>query len=126
MQKGIKVELLRLKIARLLNREKDFFYNAFGMKVDKEISEEDRTSGINACMDQLRKLIETKAKTLGDSEKLQLEKEKFEFNKYKTDTELQLKKEKLEIEKAKAKEDEIDNTEDDGFIEALQGQVDDI
>lgn len=120
------IKLLRLKIARLLNREIDFFYNGFGIKVKKEISEEDRTFGINACMDQLRKLIETKAKALGDSEKLQLEKDKFEFNKYKTDIELQLKKERLEIEKARAKEDEIDNTEDDGFIEALKGQVDDI
>lgn len=120
------IKLLRLKIARLLNREKDFFYNAFGIKVDKEISEEDRVSGINACMDQLRKLIETKAKTLGDSEKLQLEKDKFEFTKYKTDIELQLKKEKLELEKAKAKDDDIEELEDDGFIDALKGQVDDI
>lgn len=120
------IKLLRLKIARLLNREVDFFYNGWGVKVKKEVSEEDRTSGINACMDQLRKLIETKAKAIGDTEKLQLEKDKFEFNKYKTDIELQLKKERLEIEKAKAKEDEIDNTEDDGFIEALKGQVDDI
>ena len=98
------IKLLRLKIARLLNREKDFFYNAFGMKVDKEISEEDRTSGINACMDQLRRLIETKSSMLTDTEKLQLEKDKFEFNKYKTDIELQLKKEKLELEKLKEKD----------------------
>jgi len=98
------IKLLRLKIARLLNREKDFFYNAFGMKVDKEISEEERTSGINACMDQLRKLIADKAKMATDTEKLQLEKDKFEFNKYKTDIELQLKKEKLELEKLKEKD----------------------
>lgn len=115
------IKLLRLKIARLLNREVTFEEG-----VEKEVSEAVRVNGINACMDQLRKLIETKAKTLGDTEKFQLEKDKFEFNKYKTDIELQLKKERLEIEKAKAKEDEVDNTEDDGFIEALQGQVDDI
>jgi uncharacterized protein YjcR len=52
------IKLLRLKIARLLNREKSFFYNMFGEKVEKEISEEDRIAGINACMDQLRRLIE--------------------------------------------------------------------
>ncbi|MDR7856316.1 hypothetical protein [Tissierella sp.] len=120
------IKLLRLKIAKLLNREKTFFYNMFGIKVEKDISEEDRISGINACMDQLRKLIETKAKTLGDTERLQLDKDKFEFSKYKTDIELQLKKEKLELDKAKAKEDEADITEDDGFIDALKGQVDDI
>lgn len=116
------IKLLRLKIARLLNRERDFFYNAFGMKVEKEISEEDRVSGINACMDQLRKLIETKAKALGDTEKLQLEKDKFEFNKYKIEIDLQLKKERLELEKIKV-QGEDEEYEDDGFIDALKGQV---
>jgi hypothetical protein len=101
------IKLLRLKIAGLLNREKTFFYNMFGIKVEKDISEEERISGINACMDQLRKLIETKAKTLGDTEKLQLDKEKFEFNKYKTEIELQLKKEKLELEKTKDDTDDM-------------------
>lgn len=120
------IRLLRLKIARLLNREKSFFYNMFGEKIDKEISEEDRITGINACMDQLRKLIEAKAKIATDTEKIELDKDKFEFNKYKTDIDLQLKKERLEMEKAKLKDDEIDNDEDDGFIEALQDQVDDI
>lgn len=95
------IKLLRLKIARLLNRETTFFYSPFGDKFKKDISEEERIAGINACMDQLRKLIETKAKRLGDTEKLQLEREKFKFQKYKTDIELQLKKEKLELEKAK-------------------------
>lgn len=65
-------------------------------------------------MDQLRKLIETEAKTLGDTEKLQLEKDKYEFNKYKTDVELLLKKEKLDLEKLKV------NGEEDGFIDALK------
>ena len=119
------IKLLRLKIARLLGREKTFFYNMFGIKVEKDIPEEERTSGINACMDQLRKLIETKAKTLGDTEKSQLEKNKFEFQKYKSDVELQLKKEKLEIEKAKAY-GEDEEIEDDGFIEALKGQVSEV
>lgn len=102
------IKLIRLKIAGLLNRERDFFYNSFGMKVEKEISEEDRINGINACMDQLRKLIETKAKTLGDTEKLQLEKDKFEFNKYKTEIDLQLKKERLQLEKDKIGKDKND------------------
>lgn len=100
------IKLLRLKIAGLLSREKDFFYNPFGFKVEKEISEEERISGINACMDQLRRLIADKAKIANDTEKLQLEKEKFEFNKYKSDIELQLKKEKLELEKIKAQGDD--------------------
>lgn len=119
------IKLLRLKIARLLNRDKTFFYNMYGIKVDKEISEEERTSGINACMDQLRKLIETKAKTLGDTEKLLLEKDKFEFNKYKTDVELQLKKEKLALEKLKVNGEDEEH-EDDGFIDALKGQISEV
>lgn len=98
------IKLLRLKIARLLSYEKSFFYNDFGQKVQKDISEEDRIAGINACMDQLRRLIEAKAKLATDTEKLELDKEKFEFNKYKSDVELQLKKEKLELEKLKEKD----------------------
>ncbi len=96
------IRLLRLKIARLLNREQTFFYDMFGKKHTKDVTEEARDSGINACMDQLRKLIETKATTLGDTEKFKLEKEKFEFQKYRTEIELQLKKDKLELEKEKA------------------------
>lgn len=119
------IKLIRLKIARLLNRDKTFFYNMFGVKVEKDISEEDRIAGINACMDQLRRLIETKASMLTDTEKLQLEKEKFEFSKYKSDIELQLKKEKLELEKLKANEDD-DEYEDDGFLDALKGQVSEV
>lgn len=119
------IKIIRLKIARLLNRERTFFYDMFGNKHVKDISEEERISGINACMDQLRKLIETKAKTLGDTEKLQLEKDKFEFNKYKTDIELQLKKERLELEKLKV-HGEDEEYEDDGFIDALKGQVSEV
>lgn len=119
------IKILRLKIARLLGREKTFFYNMFGIKVEKDISEEDRIAGINACMDQLRKLIETKASMSTDTEKLQLEKEKFEFNKYKADIELQLKKEKIEIEKIKI-QGEDEEYEDDGFIEALKGHISEV
>lgn len=119
------IKLIRLKIARLLNREKSFFYNMFGQKVEKELSEEERISGINACMDQLRRLIEAKAKIATDTEKIELEKEKFEFQKYKTDIELQLKKEKLELERVKV-QGEDEEYEDDGFIEALKGQVSEV
>jgi hypothetical protein len=118
------IKLLRLKIARLLNREKDFFYNAFGIKVKKDISEEDRIAGINACMDQLRRLIETKASMLTDTEKLQLEKEKFEFNKYKSDIELQLKKEKLELEKIKAQGDDNKKSIRVTIVDDIEGEED--
>lgn len=120
------IRLLRLKIARLLNRERSFFYNAFGKKVKKDISEEDRENGILACMEQLRKLIETKAAISGDTEKLQIEREKFEFNKYKTEIELQLKKEKLVLDKLKAGENDEEDNADDGFIEALKGEVSEV
>lgn len=53
------IRLLRLKLARLLTREHDFFYDGFGYKHEKEISEEDREVGILACMKQLEKLIKT-------------------------------------------------------------------
>lgn len=119
------VKLLRLKIERLINRDQTFFYNMYGIKVEKDIPEEERVLGINACMGQLRKLIETKAKTLGDTEKLRLEKDKYEFNKYKTDVELQLKKEKLDLEKLKVNGDDVEY-EDDGFIDALKGQVSEV
>lgn len=118
------IKLIRLKIARLLNREKDFFYNAFGIKVEKDISEEDRIAGINACMDQLRRLIETKASMLTDTEKLQLEKEKFEFNKYKSDIELQLKKEKLELEKIKAQGDDNKKSIRVTIVDDIEGEED--
>lgn len=119
------IRVLRLKIARLLNQQQTFFYNMFGKKLKKDISEEERIIGINACMDQLRKLIETKAATLGDTEKLQLEKDRFEFQKYKSEIELQLKKDKFAIEKAKilGTDEEI---EDDGFIDALKGEVSEV
>ncbi|QEK12729.1 terminase [Crassaminicella thermophila] len=114
------IRLLRLKIARLLNRDKTFFYDMFGRKHTKELSEEDRENGILACMDQLRKLIETKAAIAGDTEKLQIEKEKFEFQKYKDEIKLELEKEKLAIAKRKAGDDD-EELHDDGFLDALEG-----
>ena len=53
------IRLLRLKITRLLNRQEDFFYDMFGNRHDKELSEEDREAGILACMKQLEKLVRT-------------------------------------------------------------------
>ncbi|HID0769559.1 TPA: phage terminase small subunit [Clostridium botulinum] len=114
------IKLLRLKIARLLNREKTFFYDMFGKKHKKDITEENRETGILACMDQLRRLIESKANMAGDTEKLAMEREKIEFNKYKTDIELRLKQDKFALEKAKENGDELKNVSD-GFIEALNG-----
>lgn len=119
------IKLLRLKIARLLNKEKSFFYNMFGQKVEKELSEEERIDGINACMDQLRRLIEVKAKMATDTEKLELDKERLEFQKYKTEIELQLRKERLELEKVKV-QGEDEEYEDDGFIDALKGQISEV
>lgn len=53
------IKLLRLKMARLLNREETFFYNMFGEKMEKDISEEERDAGILACAEQLEKLVKT-------------------------------------------------------------------
>lgn len=53
------IKLLRLKLARLLNREETFFYTMFGEKVEKDLSEEDRDAGIIAISEQLEKLVKT-------------------------------------------------------------------
>lgn len=118
----IEIKLLRLKIARLLDRKETFFYDEFGNKHKKKVSEEDRENGILACMDQLRRLVETKAAISGDTEKLLLAKEKVEFSKYKAEVELKLKQDKFNLEKSKVDGDEIE-VEDDGFIEALKGRA---
>jgi hypothetical protein len=101
------IKIVKLKIARLLNREESFFYTKLGIKVKKDISDEDREKGILLCMDQLRRLTDTQAKINHDTEH-------FAFEKYKTEIELQLKKDKLEIEKKKlgggVKDSAQDNT----------------
>lgn len=112
------IKIIKLKIARLLNREQTFVYDMYGKKHTKEISEENREQGILILMDQLRKLIETQAKINNDSSK-------FEFDKYKTEIDLQLKREKLELDKRK-NDDTEEEYEDDGFIEALQSSVEDV
>lgn len=53
------IRLLRLKITRLLNRQESFFYDMFGNRHDKQISDEDREAGILACTKQLEKLVRT-------------------------------------------------------------------
>ena len=53
------IRLLRLKITRLLSRHQTHFYDAFGVRHDKELSEEDREAGILACTKQLEKLVRT-------------------------------------------------------------------
>ena len=91
------IKLLRLKLARLLNRDKTFVYDMFGNKYDTEITEEAREKGIIICVDQLRKLIMGKAKIENDAEKLGLLKLKQGIG--------------------------DDSIEDDGFLEALMGTV---
>lgn len=70
------IRLLRLKIARLLNRQADFFYDMFGNRHDKQISEEDREAGILACMKQLEKLVRTQERNQMQREQLELERKK--------------------------------------------------
>lgn len=53
------IKLLRLKLARLLNRKETFFYTMFGEKAEKDISEEERDAGIIAISEQLEKLVKT-------------------------------------------------------------------
>ncbi|NLY44635.1 MAG: terminase [Tissierella sp.] len=119
------IKILRLKIARLLsNTETSLFYNGIS-EVERMVLEKERVAGINACMEQLRRAIELKAKMATDTEKLELDKEKFEFQKYKADIELKLKTDKLELEKLKV-QGEDEEYEDDGFLEALKGQVSEV
>ena len=70
------IRLLRLKIARLLNRQADFLYDMFGNRHDKQISEEDREAGILACMKQLEKLVRTQERNQMQREQLELERKK--------------------------------------------------
>lgn len=66
------IRLLRLKLTRLLNRDESFFYDMFGNRHDKQISEEDREAGILACAKQLERLVRTqdqiRRKTLDEKE----------------------------------------------------------
>lgn len=102
------IRLLRLKLTRLLTREHDFFYDGFGVRHEKDISEEDREAGIQACMKQLEKLVRTQSQM----QKSVLDEE-----------EQRVRIEKLRAEVAKINEENNDKPEDDGFIDALRGKV---
>lgn len=102
------IRLLRLKMARLLTREHDFFYDGFGNRHDKDISEEDREAGILACAKQLEKLV----KTQDQIKRSELDKQ-----------EQQARIAKLQAEVAKITGKDAPETADDGFIEALHGRV---
>lgn len=71
------IKLLRLKIARLSNRQTTFFYDMFGNRHDKTLSDEDREKGILACAKQLEKLIRTQEQNRLQREKLELEKMRY-------------------------------------------------
>lgn len=68
------IKLLRLKIARLSNRQTTFFYDMFGNRHEKALSDEDREVGILACTKQLEKLIRTQEQNRLQREKLEIEK----------------------------------------------------
>ena len=70
------IKLLRLKIARLSNRQTTFFYDMFGNRHEKELSDEDREAGILACTKQLEKMIRTQEQNRMQREKLEIEKAK--------------------------------------------------
>lgn len=105
------IRLLRLKITRLLNRQEDFFYDMWGNKHEKEVSEEDREAGILACIKQLEKIVRTQDQIQKGA--LAVEEQKARIA-------------KLQAETAKITGDDEDETVDDGFIEALKGQVDSV
>ena len=102
------IRLLRLKLTRLLTREHDFFYDGFGNRHEKDISEKERDAGILACAKQLEKLVKTQAQlNYSDLER----------------QEQQARIAKLQAEVAKITGTEDPETADDGFIEALQGKA---
>ena len=105
------IRLLRLKITRLLNRQEDFFYDMWGNKHEKELSEGDREAGILACIKQLEKIVRTQDQIQKGA--LAIEEQKARIA-------------KLQAETAKITGDDEDDTVDDGFIEALKGQVDSV
>lgn len=92
------IKLLRLKMARLLNRQDTHFYDVFGNRHDKVLPEEDRDAGIIACAEQLEKLV----KTQNQIKRRELDKE-----------EQQARIAKLQAEVARITENDDD---DDGVI----------
>lgn len=102
------IRLLRLKLTRLLTREHDFFYDGFGIRHKKDISEEEREAGIQACMKQLEKLVKTQSQIQRNG----LDKQ-----------EQEARIAKLQAETARIIGNDTPETADDGFIEALHGRV---
>lgn len=102
------IRLLRLKLARLLTRDHDFFYDGFGVRHEKDISEEEREAGIQACMKQLEKLVRTQ----NQMQKNVLDEE-----------EQRVRIEKMRAEVARITGNDEPETADDGFIDALRGKV---
>lgn len=105
------IRLLRLKMARLLNRTDTHFYDMFGGRHDKELSEEDRDAGIIACAEQLEKLV----KTQNQIKRRELDEE-----------EQKARIAKLQAEVARLSDGGEEESEDDGFLDALRGKVADI
>lgn len=54
------IRLLRLKLARLLQRETIKTYDMFGGEHEREITESEREKGILECIAEIRKLVKTK------------------------------------------------------------------
>lgn len=54
------IRLLRLKLARLLNRGKIKTYDLFGNEHERDITESEREKGILECTAEIRKLVKTK------------------------------------------------------------------
>lgn len=102
------IRLLRLKIARLLNRTDTHFYDMFGARHDKVIPEEDREAGILAATKQLEKLIATQSRI-----------KRGELDKQEQEARIA----KLQAEIARITGNNEPETEDDGFIDALRGKV---
>lgn len=95
------IKLMRLRIAKLLDRD--------------DLPDDVFDTGLVACMEQLRKLVQTKSSIDSDQEK-------FEFHKYKTEIELKLKGDRLVLEQQKLGVLE-EVMGDDGFLDALRETV---
>ena len=96
------IKLLRLKMARLLNRQDTHFYDVFGNRHDKVLPEEDRDAGIIACAEQLEKLVKTQNQIKNQIKRRKLDEE-----------EQQARIAKLQAEVARITENDDD---DDGVI----------
>lgn len=83
----------------------------WGNKHDKKVSEEDREAGILACVKQLEKIVRTQDQIQKGA--LAVEEQKARIA-------------KLQAETAKITGDDEDESVDDGFIDALKGQVDSV